>query len=575
MKQQKTQGGVVVAFCRPTPLFFILLAVLASSVHAQTPPDAGTLQRESERQLAAPPAAPGLAPPAPMKKADKGVTVTVKSFAIEGATLIPSAELASLLADKVGQSLTLAELESAAQLLATHYRQRSWFVRVYLPAQDVTDGNVRIRVIEGRLGGVRLDDIGDLRADAAYVQRVIDHRLGIGQPLSATDLERGLLLANDLPGIRATGILEAGDNAGETRLRVKVEDTPFLTADLGLNNHGVKATGVWQGVGGLALNNLSGRGDRLDLRLLAAEDLASGQLRYSHPLGVDGARLALRASHLRYRLGDSFAALDAEGRATTWGADISYPILRGAANNLSLQGSLERRATADDSLGAATRRHDIDALHIGLNGDSLDSQRGGLTQYNLTLTAGDLDLSGVAGDLATDQAGPRSQGRYAKLAGQIARLQRLPAGLTLHASLTAQFADGNLDSSEKFALGGPNALRAYPVNEASGDEGWLLKLELRKEIAQGWQAIGFIDSGGVRLHKETWAGWQGGSATPNTYQLHGAGLGLVWNRPGDWDIRLTVAAPLADNPGHDTNGDNNDGSGQHSDRSWLSASKRF
>lgn len=562
---------------RTTALLIALAIALSPSVQATTTPDAGTLQRESERALSVPaPAEPRLAPAAPMKEADKGATVTVKSFVIEGATLIPDAELTALLQGQIGRALTLRELEAAAQRLAAHYRARGWFVRVYLPAQDVTDGHIRIRVVEGRLGSIRLDETMPQRANAEYVLRVVGDRLAIGQPLSAADLERGLLNANDLAGLRATGILEAGERAGETRLRIKVEDTPFLMSDLGLTNHGIKSTGRWQATGGLALNDLSGRGDRLDLRLLGARDLASGQIGYSHPLGSNGTRLGLRASHLRYRLGDTFAALDADGRATTWGANLAYPLVRSQTSNLNLSANIEHRASEDDTLGAATRRHDIDAASFTLSGDRLDHwQGGGLSRYSATLTAGDLDLSGVAGDLATDQAGPRTQGRYAKLAGRYTRLQNLPAGFNLIASLEAQFADGNLDSSEKIALGGPDAIRAYPVNEAPGDEAWLLRLDLRKEFAPAWHGFGFIDAGGVRLHKNTWTGWQGGGNTPNSYTLYGAGLGLAYVRPNDWQVRLTVAIPLADNPGRDANGDNSDGSGQHSPRGWLQINKWF
>ncbi|MDO9226818.1 MAG: ShlB/FhaC/HecB family hemolysin secretion/activation protein [Pseudomonadota bacterium] len=506
-----------------------------------------------------------------MRDADKGTQVTVKSFGIEGASLIPVTDLTALLDDLLGRALTLRELEGAAQRITEHYRNRGWFVRVYLPAQDVTEGQVRIRVIEGRLGGMKLEVPAAPRVNPDFALGVVGNRLRIGEPLAAAELERGLLLVNDLPGIRVTGILEAGDVAGETRLRVKVEDTPLVTGDLGLNNQGLKTTGIGQATGGFALNDLDGRGDRLELRGLASEGLASGLLRYGHPLGNDGARVELRASHLRYRLGDSFAALDARGQATTWGGDLHYPIRRSQNDNLNLTSSLERRESADDNLGIATRRHEIDSLRLGLTSDHIDAAwGGGYSQYSLMLTGGDLDLSGVAADLASDQAGPRTQGRYNKLTVQFARLQRLFADLNLYAGLNAQWADGNLDSSEKHSLGGPHALRAYPVNEAAGDEGWLLKLELRKEIQPGWQAIAFVEGGGVRLHKAPWVAFTG----RNRYTLTGAGAGLVWNRAG-WDARLSVAVPLDDNPGRDANGDNSDGSGQHSARAWAQLSKRF
>lgn len=548
----------------------------AAAVSAQTPPnipDAGTLQREAERDLRRPVPAPQLlAPPVPMKQAAKGVTVTVKSFSIEGATLVPAAELGALLNDQVGKSLTFTDLEQAAQRLAEHYRTLGWFARVYLPEQDITSGVVRIVVIEGRLGAVQIDKSQAMRADADFVNEMVTADMPIGQPLAAVTLERNLLLANDLSGIRTTGILEAGDKIGETRLNIKVEDTNFVTGDLGLNNQGVKATGVMQLSGGLALNDLSGRGDRLDARALVANNLNSVRVSYGVPLAANGTRLNLRLSELTYHLGDRFAALDAKGRASSGGADISYPIVRSQDSNLNLSGGLDARRSADDSLGIAIRRHNVDALNFTLSGDEIDGwQGGGLTQYAVGFVHGKLDLNGIATDLAADQ-NLKAQGTYNKLSGQALRLQRLDGDFTLSLKLAVQWADKNLDSSEQMSLGGPAGVRAYPVNEANGDEGWLMKVELRRPIADGWQAFGFLDSGNIRLHRNPWPGI---GNTPNSYQLSGAGIGVAWNRPGDWNIALTIATPLGSNAGRDVNGNNSDGSGQHSTRAWLDASKLF
>lgn len=555
-----------------------LLLAVALPAMAQTPPDAGGLQRETERS-ARPPTAPA-APPAiaaPMPAEKKGVQVTVKRFVVEGATLIPAAELAALLADRIGQTQTLAELEHAAQRIAEHYRRHGWFVRAYLPAQDVTDGIVRIQVVEGRFGGSRLDETpGATRADAAFVQRMVTGTLTVGEPLPAGAIEQGLLRANDLPGIRATGILEAGEQAGETRLLLKVEDTPFITGDLGASNYGSKATGRAQGIGGIALNNLTGFGDRLSLRGLAAEDLASVAVNYSLPLGTDGWRLGAHASSLHYRLGDRFRALDADGDASTWGATLSWAWLRTQQRNLAFSARAERRDYADDMLDAALRRHRVEALTLSADGDFVDGLGGGAhTTGSLQLVSGRLDLRRVDADIALDQAGPKSEGRYTKLALRLARNQTLGRSLSLQATLSGQLADRNLGSSEKFSLGGPYGVRAYPINEAAGDHGWLLNLELRRELGHGFVASLFYDVGQVRLHHDTWAGWQGGGDTPNRYTLDGAGLGLSWSGSGGWLVTAAVAAPLGSNPGRDARNDNNDGSDHRAVRGWLSLNKFF
>jgi len=581
---------------RPTPAAVLLprtfsaftlplaLSLACSLAHAQAAPDAGTLQREADQSIRSLPAQPQPVPPParPMGEADKAARVTVQSFAIDGATLIAEPELQALLADLRGQALTLAELEQAAQRLAQHYRARGWYVRVYLPVQDVTAGQIRLQVVEGRYGGVQREDAGS-RADGGFVQRMVTGDLAPGLPLPANTLERGLLLANDLAGVRATGVLEAGDTPGTTRLLLRVEDTPFVSGDIGANNHGLKSSGIAQLVGGLALNNLSGRGDRVALRLLATERLHNLLLQYTTPLGSDGWSMAVHTSALDYRLGGDFLDLDAEGRASSAGLALSYALLRSSERNLALTLGAEQRRYEDENLGETLRRRRLEIYSLGLRGDAVDSLGGGgLSRGEMQLSAGRLHLADVGGDPQADAAGPRSAGGYTKLTLDFSRLQRLPlAGWQIQASLSGQLADGNLGSAEQFTLGGAYGVRAYPTNEGVGDEGALFKFELQRELGSGWQAQLFYDAGYIRQHKHTWDGWRDGSDQPNAYRLAGAGAGLSWLQvtPGrwlkGWRLVAAVAAPLGDNPGESADGRNNDGSRPSRARAWISAAAAF
>jgi hemolysin activation/secretion protein len=558
------------------PNMALLLGLPWGHLAAQPLPDAGTLLRESERSLQAPlttPHQPTAPSTRPMAQDAKALRVQVHSIRIDGASLLSTAELQALVADRIGQSLTLGELEQAAQRLAEHYRAHGWYARVYLPQQDVTKGAIRIQVLEGRYGGSSAQGSAQ-RADAQAVQQTITQRLQPGQPLSAADLERGLLLANDLPGIAATGLLQPGAAQGETQLAINVQDTPFVSGDIGLNNHGVRATGRTQAVGGLALNNLSGSGDQLALRLLAAQDIASAQLRYSLPLGRDGLRLALHAATLHYRLGSNYQVLEAKGKAQTAGLGLTYPLLRQSDRNLQLSAGYEQRRYQDDMLGQALSHNRIQAGTLGINGDLRDTLGGGGINWgSVQLTHGSLDIHDVAGAQALDAAGPRSAGDYTKLMLQLARSQHLAMGWQLQASLSGQWASGNLGSSERFSLGGPNQVRAYPVNEASGDQGLLLKLELQRELGSGWQAVAFYDVGQIQQHRHSWAGWQGGGNQPNRYHLAGAGLGVNWRHQG-WLLSASVASPIGSNPAA-MQGLNNDGSSSHSIRGWISLGKTF
>jgi hemolysin activation/secretion protein len=101
------------------------------------------------------------------------------------------------------------------------------------------------------------------------------------------------------------------------------------------------------------------------------------------------------------------------------------------------------------------------------------------------------------------------------------RLQSFSDAMQLWVSVAGQQASKNLDSSEKFSLGGVNGVRAYPQSEATGDEGYRATVELRRTLAANLQGTLFYDFGSVRINKNPF-----GPAAANERNLAGAGFGL-------------------------------------------------
>jgi outer membrane protein assembly factor BamA len=70
-------------------------------------------------------------------------------------------------------------------------------------------------------------------------------------------------------------------------------------------------------------------------------------------------------------------------------------------------------------------------------------------------------------------------------------------------SLNGQAANKNLNSSERFSLGGANGVRVYPRGEVSGDQGFLVSAELHWALpGYGWQLATFFDAGRVIISKD-------------------------------------------------------------------------
>ena len=550
----------------------IALALFASSIAAQTAPDAGSLLREAEKQAPRlPQPAPQAMPQVPLAPDASSLRVQVKAFRISGNTLIAEPELQAALAPWVGKESTFAELQQAANAVAEAYRRHGWFARPQLPAQDLADGVVRINIIEGRLGAVRIEDGGQtLRLDRSVVSQTMTARQQPGDPLNLDALERGNAILNDTPGFAVATVLSAGSDTGETDAIVKVQDKPLLAATAQLDNQGARSTGADKLTFNVSLDNPGGAGDQISANGNASEGSRYLRLGYSRPFGREGLRAGINASAMRYQLlGEDFAALNSQGDAKTLGLTASYPLLRSGSRNMSLAGAIDRKDYYNEANQISTSEKRIHTALLALNGDLLDDLgKGGMTLWGVNLSAGQVDLSANATNESADQAGPGTAGGYQKLGYSLARLQRVSDQSTLWLSFSGQRASKNLDSSEKFSLGGPQGVRAYPLMEGSGDDGWLATLEARYNLTPDLQLSVFYDHGSVtQSHNADYTG----APLVNQASLKGAGLGLSWSQPGSFTLRAVWARRIGDNSlASASTGADGDGS-LKPNRFWLSA----
>ncbi len=82
----------------------------------------------------------------------------VRFTGVSGATNVPEAELQAAVAGKIGQSVTFSDLEQLAARASAVYRKHGYaLVQVFVPVQEVVDGQVTFNVSEGSLGNVSIE----------------------------------------------------------------------------------------------------------------------------------------------------------------------------------------------------------------------------------------------------------------------------------------------------------------------------------------------------------------------------------------------------------------------------------
>lgn len=553
----------------------LLAGALGGTASAQSTPDAGQLMQQNQRNKAADLPRKGAgtelsAPPATLGMAS-GATVAVKSFRFQGNALLSDAQLQRTVTGYLDRKLDFKELQEVTALVSKRYMAEGRLARAFLPAQDVTDGQVTIQILEARYGGAQVEQ-GGQRLSPDQARAMMEQGQVRGQALDLVALDRALLLVSDLPGVKASASLVPGSAPGETAVVLNLRDQDLLTGQVSLDNSGTRSTGALRANAILSWNSAMGIGDHWTAQFSQNQGSSFVRLGASMPVGPQGARVGLTGSALRYHLvGSDFDALNARGTASSLGLEASYPLIRSRERNLALQGAYESKHLRNKANGADISDYKSDGLTLGLAGNQFDDLGGGgATTAYFGVQFGKLDLGGSPSE-PLDTAGPRAAGSFHKLRYQLSRQQTLAAGVSGYVSLQGQWANRNLDSSERFYLGGPQAVRAYPVNEGGGAIGQLVNAELRWRLDDGWRVTGFVDWGHIKTNVD--ANFTG-ATSPNTYSLKGAGLSVDFAGPNGLDASLIWARRIGDNPMADARGRDLDGSLERN-RFWLLVSQQF
>ena len=202
--------------------------------------------------------------------------------------------------------------------------------------------------------------------------------------------------------------------------------------------------------------------------------------------------------------------------------------------------------------GAIQTDRTINAVNVSLNADELDAwMGGGQNAWNAQLTVGELGFDDAVAEKLNDQTA-KHKGKFEHLRFSAFRQQFIHPTTTLLLSVDSQWALTNLDSSQKFFLGGPRSVRAYESGTLSGDSGVFFGAELSQLLPEPpphlnlrgqWFATLFIEAGKAKINQRPW------DTGTNEESLSGIGVGFNWAGPDNWRAALSWARPLHPAPG--------------------------
>lgn len=509
-------------------LALFLVIIFSLGTRAQSPPDAGQTSRELQKQPELMNGPNATKPTKPLdiesailrKGTTQDVRITVKAIHVTGSSVYPANTLEAIVADLVGREVNIAELEAGIERITAFYRANFFVVaRAYLPPQKIDGGVIVVNILEGRIEELRINN--QSRVADSIINDYLSY-LKNDNALHSKPIDRSLLLLNDMPGVGvARGSLQPGVSVGTSDLIVELTPAAHYSGKVELDNYGNRYTGENRLGAALAINSPYTLGDQVSLRgLISDQNLTYARLAYQLPVGSSGLRAGAAYSDTRYKLGKEFAALEARGTANSGSLFATYPIIRSQVGNLTGTLSFENK-NLNDRLAAFNTSTDknIALINLGLAGNIQDAlNAAAVSSFELSLVSGRLNMDATSLDL--DNASSKSNGSFTRLTYNISRQQRLTNTYTLTLAVSGQQADKNLNSSEKFSLGGATGVRAYPQGEGVGDQGLLVNLELLHSFKNKIQGLVFYDYGSVEINRNPF------TASENTRSLSGIGVGM-------------------------------------------------
>jgi hemolysin activation/secretion protein len=405
----------------------------------------------------------------------------LKSLMVEGGTVYTTERFSGFYKAFIGKDVSLADLYAIATKITQLYRQSGYVLSfAVVPEQTITDGKARIQVIEGYIEKIELEGAPkpELERIEGFTNKILDSK-----PLQIKDLERSLLLVNDLAGIKARAVLRRGSSLGTSTLLLRAAYKP-VNGFAEITNRGTEEVGPLRAQVGVSLNSIIEEGERLTLRgatsLSNPSELALGSVSLTAPLGNDGLRLNLDGSYTNVNPRGDLRNLGINGRTFALEAGLTYPIVRSRQTNISVKGSVDYADSRSTSklFDAVLSQDRLAVLRVGVQVENVDPS--GVFQGSFQLSQG---VGGTeTGSITEPLSRAAGSAVFTKINLNLTRNQKLPGQFNLLLSSTAQLTGDSLLTRELFGLGGASFGSAFNPDELLGDYGYGLRMELQRPL---------------------------------------------------------------------------------------------
>ena len=479
-----------------------------------------------------------------------GPSFVLQDIHIKGVTIFDPQRLNFIWKPYLGKKVNFTDLNNIVNLIDRVYEDLGLLTtKVYLPPQDIKNGQVEIRVAEGKMGKLKIR--GNKWFSTPSIEKYFHTYKG--EVLDMGDMQKDVMRMNENKDLNVSSILSPGTDPETVDVTLKEQDNFPYHISVGTDNQGSRLTGRYRRLVSMNTSNLTGNEDSLSFNG-AYTDLSQGDyLSYQTPVGTNGTKVGVDAGYFQGKLGQEFKPFDVVNYTEFYNPNASFELYEAEDAQVNLRTGMQikhiNKKQATDIVTDENLRLPYAAVDI-IKTDSM-----GQTTFSPELSASAPGFLGASRKDNLLSSRPNADGFYTKYDHYIIRSQTMPWGSYMQIRSQFQVPSHTLPTSEQIQLGGEDSVRGYPEGDYLADIGgdldtdwyfpsyfipasWKLSdVTLRNAI----EPFVFYDMGGGEIYKAA-------SAERKTSFLAGTGAGIKIQIKRNMSLKLEWAVPTGDKP---------------------------
>ena len=418
------------------------------------------------------------------------ITFELKKIVTDASAVLTDAELDAIIKPYEGKQVQLNDIYAIVDKINALYNDKGYVTcRAFLPPQTITDGTVKLLLVEGRTGSTIVNN--NKYTKTKYITNRM--HLAKGEIANIKQLNKDLLLFNATNSTQLRIMMKAGTEPGTTDYEITAYEPMRDTWTIFEDNAGSDTSGEYRT--GLFFNtkSLSGHCDALSLGTVISEGTKAANVMYSRSLGRSGTKMNLVYSTNAVEVVKGDYEDMIKGHANSYAIGFTQPIVVNETTRTELSLDYNRQNSKTDFMPAGTRFNIAD--------DSVQDFSLGFAMTNYGASHVFYQKhSYVRGysESTPDMSAQNSQNfGFYKFNAMYQKLYKAGQMWSLRADAQWSGSEGMV-SSRQFYMGGMYSVRGYKENYLGGDSGFTFSAEYAVPVInKNTSAFTFFDYGHV------------------------------------------------------------------------------